>query len=77
MKVVYVIAPDQFKDVEYFTPKKILEENGIEVVTASLEQFAKGKDGADVEVDILLEWIKKSINTVQKFGLKGQQDAKI
>lgn len=34
-KIVFVVAPEVFRDEEYIEPKTILEQDGIEVVTAS------------------------------------------
>jgi len=34
-KILFVIAPQNFRDDEYFVPKEILESNNIEVATAS------------------------------------------
>lgn len=34
-KILMVIAPSDFRDSEYFEPKKVFEENGFEVMTAS------------------------------------------
>jgi protease I len=39
-RAVFVIAPSDFRDEEYFEPKEILEEGGIETKTAS---FKKGE----------------------------------
>ncbi|GMO64422.1 MAG: DJ-1/PfpI/YhbO family deglycase/protease [Endomicrobiia bacterium] len=36
-KIIFVTAPEEFRDEEYYKPKKILEEVGIEVITASLK----------------------------------------
>jgi len=36
-KVLLVIAPENFREEEYFEPKSILENAGMEVVTASLK----------------------------------------
>ncbi|MDR2666081.1 MAG: DJ-1/PfpI family protein [Endomicrobium sp.] len=36
-KIIFVTAPEAFRDEEYYKPKKILEEVGIEVITASLK----------------------------------------
>jgi protease I len=35
-KVLYIIAQQNFRDEEYLIPKKILEDNGIKVITASI-----------------------------------------
>lgn len=53
-KALFVIAPNKFKDEEYFTPKRILEDNGIEVTTASLSEQAISVGGETVDVDVLL-----------------------
>ena len=34
-KIVFVTAPENFRDEEYIEPKNIFEKNGIEVITAS------------------------------------------
>lgn len=34
--VLFIIAPNDFRDEEYFIPKEILEANGIGVITANL-----------------------------------------
>jgi protease I len=36
-KVVFITAPEVFRDEEYYKPKKILEDGDIEVITASLK----------------------------------------
>ncbi len=54
-KVLFVVAPRDFKDVEYAEPKKILTDEGAQVVTASLTVGdLYGVDGARVQSDILL-----------------------
>lgn len=52
-KILFVIAPENFRDEEYLVPKEIFEKEGFEVITASrgVEQ-AKGKLGAVVSVDV-------------------------
>ncbi|MCL2390673.1 MAG: DJ-1/PfpI family protein [Endomicrobia bacterium] len=37
-KVVFITAPEMFRDEEYFKPKKILEDSGIQIVTASIKK---------------------------------------
>lgn len=55
-RVVLVIAEKVFRDEEYLIPKKILEEAGVEVITASTTtREAEGKLGARVKPDILLK----------------------
>ncbi|MDR3274956.1 MAG: DJ-1/PfpI family protein [Endomicrobium sp.] len=36
-KVVFITAPEMFRDEEYYKPKKVLEDAGIEVITASVK----------------------------------------
>lgn len=52
-RVLYVIAQQNFRDEEYFVPKKILEENGVKVITASIEkEEATGMLGAKITPDV-------------------------
>jgi protease I len=54
--VVMVVAFRDFRDEEYFVPKKIFEENGIKITTASSSLGkAIGKLGGDTEIDVLIE----------------------
>lgn len=51
-KVVFVIAHEGFQVVEYSVPKKLLEQSGITVTTASDKTLpATANDGSMVEVD--------------------------
>ena len=56
-RILAVIASNGYQDIEYETPKQILEDAGIEVVTASSEMEAKGKLGGMTYVDFLLDEI--------------------
>lgn len=48
-----VIAPKDFRDSEYFAPRKIFEENGLTVEVASIQGgTAVGADGATVKIDL-------------------------
>ena len=50
-----IIAYRNFRDEEYFRPKEILEEAGVEVKTVSTQKgIAMGADGGEVEVDLLI-----------------------
>lgn len=52
MKALIIIAHENFRDEEYLGPKKILEENGIEVTTASWDLgIATGKFGTQVNIN--------------------------
>lgn len=55
MKLLYVIAQEDFRDEEYFIPKEIFERAGIEVTTASLlKGKASGALGGEAEVSVSL-----------------------
>ena len=54
-KVLFVIAKNGFRDVEYFTPKEILENAGHIIKTASNEksgESAVGADGGETKIDL-------------------------
>ncbi len=54
-----IVAFRNFKDEEYFTPKKILEDAGAKVITVSSKKGkALGADGGDIDVDLTLEELK-------------------
>ncbi|HBR33776.1 MAG TPA: hypothetical protein DD734_04020, partial [Firmicutes bacterium] len=58
-KAVLVIAEQMFRDEEYLKPKEILEQAGVEVVTASTTtQEVVGKLGLIVRPDLLVSQIK-------------------
>jgi protease I len=55
-KALFIIAPVNFRDEEFFEPKKILELSGIRVtVASSASGTAQGKLGASVKPDIQLK----------------------
>jgi protease I len=57
-KAVMVIAFKDFRDEEYFVPKEVLEDAGIEVKTASNQKgLARGADGGEIKVDLLVSEI--------------------
>lgn len=53
-KVLIVIAPSDFKDEEYFTPKQILENNGFTVETASTVNQPTSVKGEVATAEVLL-----------------------
>lgn len=56
---VMVIAPENFRDEEYETPRRLLEEAGVRVTLASSSMDpATGKLGSIVQPDLLLEDIR-------------------
>ncbi len=55
-KVLFIIAHEGFQPVEYKEPKKILEDAGFTIVTASNKPgTATAKDDSTVEVDLTLD----------------------
>lgn len=54
-KALFVISPTNFKDEEYYIPKEILENNGIEVITTSLKSEATSVKGKKKKIDVLLD----------------------
>ncbi|MEK7549071.1 MAG: DJ-1/PfpI family protein [Patescibacteria group bacterium] len=60
-KVLFVIAKKDFRDIEYFTPKAILENAGYEIVVASnckTGETAVGVGGGKVKINIELDEVK-------------------
>ncbi len=54
--IAIVIAFKNFRDEEYFVPKRIFEQSGFEVITVSNKKgIARGADGGEVKVDLLSE----------------------
>lgn len=48
-KVLLVVAPKDFRDEEFFTPRRVLEEKGAQVtVASSVKETAKGMLGGTV-----------------------------
>ncbi len=55
-KALFLVAPSNFRDEEYFQPKKALENAGIKVVTASLKTGEiTGMLGGKTTSDVLLQ----------------------
>lgn len=57
MKILLVIASSGFQQVEYNTPKQMLNQHNYTVVTASDKATATAKDGSSATVDILLDQV--------------------
>ena len=71
MKALFIIAPVEFRDEEYFVPKQILEENGIEVTTASTSDTSMSKFGKQVDVDLLIDNATSDYNLILFVGGTG------
>lgn len=55
-KIAMLIAFRDFRDAEYFAPKRVLERAGAEIKTASNKMgLALGAEGGDVRVDFLIK----------------------
>lgn len=58
-KVAMILAFEKFKDEEYFIPREILEKAGIQIsVVSSLSGLARGVDGGEAQVDVLLNQLE-------------------
>jgi protease I len=55
MKILIVVAPEGYQDIEYNTLKEILQKAGYEIVTTSTAEIAKGSLGGKTKVDLLLD----------------------
>ncbi len=54
MKILFFIAPQDFRDEEYFIPQEIFKEKKLETFTTSTtKETAIGIDGGEVEIDFL------------------------
>ncbi len=54
-KILSIISPEGYQDIEYNDSKVALESRGHTVITASTVQEAHGKYGGTVSVDVLLK----------------------
>lgn len=55
MKALFIIAPKNYQDYEYSSPKKILEDAGVEVITASKQAgICKGSFGSTAKAAVAL-----------------------
>ena len=74
MKALFVIAPVDFRDEEYFIPKQILEEGGIEVTTTSTSETSTSKFGKQVNIDLLIEEVNSNYDAIIFVGGSGAKD---
>ena len=58
-KILSIIAPEGFQQIEYLESKRALEEQGHTVVTASTQEIATDKLGYKYDVDLLIDGIKE------------------
>ena len=74
MKALFIIAPVDFRDEEYFVPKQILEEGGVEITTVSTAEVSTSKFGKQVNVDLLLEDVDSNYDIIIFVGGHGARD---
>lgn len=55
-KILMIVAPERFRDEEFFQPREVFEKNGYDVVVGST-RFGKaaGTQGGSVDVDVLID----------------------
>ncbi|HDS11686.1 MAG TPA: peptidase [Candidatus Wirthbacteria bacterium] len=58
--VLFIVAPDDFQDEEYFIPRQILEEKGHQILTSSTLEQAVSKSGKTIDTDRLLGLINEA-----------------
>ncbi len=54
-KVLFILAPENFRDIEYIVPRAFFEQNNIQVETASSTKVSVGRFSFGVENDFLLD----------------------
>ena len=55
-KILMIVAPERFRDEEFFHPREVFLKNGYEVVVGSTRLGkAVGVKGGEVEVDVLID----------------------
>lgn len=74
MKIVMIIAPENFRDEEYFHPREILEKADIKVKVASTREIAvSGIEKIEVKTDMLIEEIGSDFDGIVFVGGGGAQ----
>src|SRR5574344_1740387 len=59
-KIVFIAAPQKFRDEEYIEPKEILEQAGFEIITAST---VVGEIYGKIKIRAVSDILVKDINT--------------
>ncbi|MCL2484468.1 MAG: DJ-1/PfpI family protein [Endomicrobia bacterium] len=74
-KVVFITAPEVFRDEEYYKPKKILEDAGIQVLTASIKKGEiTGRFGYKAVSDMTIDEVKpENFDAIVYIGGAGAQ----
>lgn len=53
-----VLAPENFRDIEYIVPRAFWEQAGFNIQTSSINIQSKGRFGYKVEIDLLIDQAK-------------------
>ncbi|MBU0963124.1 MAG: DJ-1/PfpI family protein, partial [Nanoarchaeota archaeon] len=70
-RLLFVIAPKNFKDEEYYITKEILESMGIKIITASSSKEAVSVAGRKQITDITLDQINTNYDGIVFIGGPG------
>jgi len=74
MKIIMIIAPENFRDEEYFHPREVIEKAGIEVKVASTKSIAiSAIKKQEVKVDMLINEIGNDFDGIVFVGGGGAQ----
>jgi|TARA_Y100000310_G_C20688367_1_gene820582 protease I len=65
-EILFVVAPSNFKDEEYFIPREVLMNNNIKVVTVSTQKNTRSAKGEGVSSSLILRDIE---DISQYFGI--------
>ncbi|MFM7021967.1 MAG: DJ-1/PfpI family protein [Flavobacteriales bacterium] len=57
-KIVMILASENFRDIEYITPRAFFEQAGFQIHTSSTTPVSKGRFGFSVKHDVQLQDIK-------------------
>ena len=68
-KVIMIIAPEGFRDEEYFDTREALEKQGVDVIVASISNPAvSGIEKREVEVDMMLPEVGNEFDGIVFIG---------
>lgn len=68
-RVIMIIAPENFRDEEYFHAREAIEKKGAHIEVASLQKVAvSGIDNVEVKVDKLLEEVDEEYDAIVFVG---------
>ncbi|MBU1446198.1 DJ-1/PfpI family protein [Patescibacteria group bacterium] len=74
MEIVMIIAPENFRDEEYFHTQQVIEKAGINLKVASTEPIAiSGIEKKEVKIDMLIDEIGEDFDGIVFVGGSGAQ----